>query len=116
MRGDDPNILTDLGASYFYGGVGGVQKALAEFEKALAISPDNPAALFDMGILKALTMGDRKGAIKLWERLLQTNRDFPQAEQMRILIESQKQGGVLLPHISRSPFLWRAWGQSDPSC
>jgi cytochrome c-type biogenesis protein CcmH/NrfG len=94
VQPDNPDVRTDLGTSYWY--TGNADKAIANFEKVLAIRPNNPQTLFNLGIVKWQGKKDPKGAIVAWEKLLQTNPDYPQKDQVQMLIERAKmhEGGA----------------------
>ena len=89
---DNPDVRTDLGTSYWY--TGNADKAIASFEKALAIRPNHPGTLFNLGIVEWQGKKDPKGAVVAWERLLKTNPDYPQKEQVQMLIERAKMHGA----------------------
>ena len=86
-----PDVRTDLGTAYWY--TGNADKAIANFEKALAIRPNHPGTLFNLGIVRWQGKKDPKGAIVAWEKLLQTNPDYPQKDQVQMLIERAKMHG-----------------------
>ena len=88
----NPDVRTDLGTAYWY--TGNADQAIANFEKALAIRPNHPGTLFNLGIVKWQGKKDPKGAIVAWEKLLQTNPDYPQKEQVQKLIEGAKMHGA----------------------
>jgi cytochrome c-type biogenesis protein CcmH/NrfG len=92
IQPNNPDVLTDLGTSYWY--TGDADKAIANFEKALAIRPNHPGTLFNLGIVKWQGKKDPKGAIVAWEKLLQTNPDYPQKDQVEMLIERAKMHGA----------------------
>jgi len=50
LQPNNPDVRTDLGTSYWY--TGDADKAIASFEKALAIRPNHPGTLFNLGIVK----------------------------------------------------------------
>ena len=85
-------MRTDLGTSYWY--TGDPDKAIASFEKALAIRPNHPGTLFNLGIVKWQGKKDPKGAVLVWEKLLKTNPDYPQKDQVEMLIERAKMHGA----------------------
>jgi len=91
IQPDNADVRTDLGTSYWY--TGDADKAIASFEKALAIRPNHPGTLFNLGIVKWQGKKDPKGAVVVWEKLLQTNPDYPQKEQVQMLIERAKMHG-----------------------
>jgi cytochrome c-type biogenesis protein CcmH/NrfG len=88
---NNPDVRTDLGTAYWY--TGDADKAIASFEKALAIRPNHPGTLFNLGIVKWQGKNDPKGAVVAWEKLLQTNPDYPQKDQVQTLIERAKMHG-----------------------
>ncbi len=85
---NNADVRTDLGTSYWY--TGDADHAIASFEKALAIRPNHPQTLFNLGIVKWQGKKDAKGAVVVWEKLLQTNPDYPQKDQVQMLIERAK--------------------------
>jgi cytochrome c-type biogenesis protein CcmH/NrfG len=88
IQPNNPDVRTDLGTAYWY--TGNADKAIANFDKALAIRPNHPGTLFNLGIVKWQGKKDPKGAIMAWEKLLQTNPDYPQKDQVQMLIERAK--------------------------
>ncbi len=82
------DVRTDLGTSYWY--TGDADQAIANFEKALAVRPNHPQTLFNLGIVKWQGKKDPKGAVIVWEKLLQTNPDYPEKDQVQSLIERAK--------------------------
>ncbi len=86
-----PDVRTDLGTAYWY--TGNADEAIASYEKALAIRPNHPGTLFNLGIVKWQGKKDPKGAVVVWEKLLQTNPDYPQKDQVQMLIERAKMHG-----------------------
>ena len=92
VQPNNADVWTDLGTSYWYNG--NADKAIADFEKALAIRPNHPGTLFNLGIVRWQGKKDPKGAIVAWEKLLQTNPDYPQKDQVQMLIERAKMHGA----------------------
>jgi tetratricopeptide (TPR) repeat protein len=92
VQPNNADVRTDLGTSYWY--TGDADKAIANFEKALAIRPNHPGTLFNLGIVKWQGKKDPKGAVVAWEKLLQTNPDYPQKDQVQSLIERAKMHGA----------------------
>jgi cytochrome c-type biogenesis protein CcmH/NrfG len=88
VQPNNADVRTDMGTAYWY--TGDPDKAIANFDKALAISPNHPGTLFNLGIVKWQGKKDPKGAIVAWEKLLQTNPDYPQKDQVQVLIERAK--------------------------
>ena len=86
------DVRTDLGTAYWY--TGDPDKAIANFNKALQVRPTHPGTLFNLGIVEWQGKSDPKAAIKVWEKLLATNPDYPQKEQVQTLIERAKMHGA----------------------
>ena len=92
LQPNNADVRTDLGTAYWY--TGNADKAIASFEQALTIRPDHAATLFNLGIVKWQGKKDPQGAIVAWEKLLQTNPDYPQKDQVEMLIERAKMHGA----------------------
>jgi len=92
VQPNNADVRTDLGTSYWY--LGDPDKALANFQKSLAIRPNHPGTLFNMGIVEWQGKKDPKAAVVAWEKLLQTNPDYPQKDQVQMLIERAKMHGA----------------------
>ena len=60
----------------------------------LTIRPNNAPTLFNLGIVKWQGKKDPKGAVVAWEKLLQANPDYPQKDQVQMLIERAKMHGA----------------------
>lgn len=92
VQPNNADVRTDLGTSYWY--TGDADKALSNFQKSLAIRPNHPGTLFNMGIVEWQGKKDPKAAIVAWEKLLQNNPDYPQKDQVQMLIERAKMHGA----------------------
>lgn len=92
VQPNNPDVRTDVGTAYWY--TGDPDKAIASFEKSLAIRPNHPGTLFNLGIVMWQGKKDPKGAVVAWEKLLQTNPDCPQKDQVQMLIERAKMHGA----------------------
>jgi len=88
----NPDVITDLGTAYWY--TGNPDKAINEFQKSLAIRPNNANTLFNLGIVKWQGKKDPVGAVVAWEQLLKNNPDYPQKDQVQMLIERAKMHGA----------------------
>jgi len=49
------------------------RKAIEKFDKAVAVDPKHETARFNKGIVLMHDLGDRDGAIRTWEDLLEIN-------------------------------------------
>ena len=88
----NPDVITDLGTAYWY--TGNADKAIDEFQKSLSIRPNHPGTLFNLGIVKWQGKKDPNGAVVAWEQLLKNNPDYPQKDQVQMLIERAKMHGA----------------------
>jgi cytochrome c-type biogenesis protein CcmH/NrfG len=92
VQPNNPDVRTDIGTAYWY--TGDPDKAITNFQKALAVRPNHPGTLFNLGIVMWQGKKDPKGAVVAWEKLLQTNPDYPQKDQVQMLIERAKMHGA----------------------
>ncbi len=92
IQPNNADVRTDLGTSYWY--TGDADKALASFQKSLALRPNHPGTLFNMGIVEWQGKRNPKAAIVAWEKLLQTNPDYAQKDQVQMFIERAKMHGA----------------------
>ena len=83
------NISTDLGTALYYSNR--IDDAVAAFQRSLSIEPNHPQSLFNMGILLLEERNDKAGAIRLWERLVEANPEYPQVEMVNEEIVRLKQ-------------------------
>ncbi len=88
LRPREPAVETDLATCYH--NIGEHRKALQILDGVLQHHPDFPMALFNKGIVLQAVNNDIKGAIVVWERLLQTNPDFPQRADLERRIAQLK--------------------------
>jgi tetratricopeptide (TPR) repeat protein len=89
---NNPDVLTDLGTAYFYNG--NPDQALKDFDRALKVRPNYPQTLFNMGIVKWQGKNDIKGAVTVWNQLLQTNPDYPDKQKVQDLLAQARQQGI----------------------
>jgi len=89
MQPANSDVRTDLGTAYWY--LGDADKALAEFNRALKYKPTHPGTLFNMGVVKWQGKMDPAGAVQAWEKLLKTNPEYPNRQQVQDLIARAKQ-------------------------
>lgn len=86
---ENPDVRTDLGTAYWY--TGNADKALAEMEISLKYKPGHPQTLFNLGWVKWQGKADAKGAVAAWQKLLKTNPDYPQKQQVEQYIAKAKE-------------------------
>ena len=88
----NPDVLTDLGTAYFYNG--NSDQALKDFDRALKVRPNYPQTLFNLGIVKWQGKDDIKGAVAVWNQLLQTNPNYPDKQKVEEMLAQAKQQGI----------------------
>jgi cytochrome c-type biogenesis protein CcmH/NrfG len=74
----DVNVSTDLGISYYY--MNDADKALAQFDKSLAIDPSHAKTMLNVGIVRAFGKQDLKGAAEAWQKVISM---APNSEEAR---------------------------------
>ena len=84
LRPNDVNLHTDLGTALWYSGMPG--KAVAEYEKSLAIDPSHAHTLFNLGVVRSEGLHDSAGAIAAWQHLLETHPEYPEKQRVLDLI------------------------------
>ncbi|HMK30885.1 MAG TPA: tetratricopeptide repeat protein [Terriglobales bacterium] len=89
IRPQDVDVRSDMGSCYFY--TGDTDRAISEFEKGLKYNPSHAGTLFNMGIVKWQGRMDPAGALQAWEKLLQTNPDYPNKAKVEDLIARARQ-------------------------
>lgn len=71
LKPDNADVLTDLGIMYRRSGQ--PQRAIETFDRAVAVDPRHETARLNKGIVLLHDLGDRQGAIRTWEALLEIN-------------------------------------------
>jgi cytochrome c-type biogenesis protein CcmH/NrfG len=88
MKPQDPNVETDLATCYY--SLGEHDRALQILDAVLRYQPNFPMAMFNKGIVLQVGKNDSRGAIAVWEALLQANPDFPQRAALEQRIRESK--------------------------
>ena len=70
---------TDLGIAYYY--MNQADRALAQFDRSLAIDPAHTKTLLNIGIVRAFGKQDLEGAAKVWQQVLDVS---PNSEEARM--------------------------------
>src|SRR3954462_5014199 len=78
------SVSTDLATAFYY--AGRPDDAIAQFDRSLKIDPRHGQTLFNLGIVTRDGRHDPKGAIEIWERLLASVPDYPEAGKVRTMI------------------------------
>ena len=88
IKGDDPNVITDMGVMYRQ--LKDFPKAVASFRKAIAANPTHPQSRMNLGVVLMHDMNDKAGAIAAWEDFLRVAPNDPNAENIRRSIAELK--------------------------
>lgn len=83
LRPENVNIRTDMGTAIWYSG--DPDRAIREYQTSLKYQPNHPQTLFNMGVVRWQGKQDRKAALELWQKLLETAPSYPErgkVEQM----------------------------------
>jgi cytochrome c-type biogenesis protein CcmH/NrfG len=89
------NIRSDMGTAYYY--LGDADRAIAELNTSLGYSPEHAQTLLNLGLIKWQAKMDINGAVAAWQKLLDTNPNFPQADQVKQMIAQAKQHSGMKP-------------------
>lgn len=84
LKPGDADVLNDQGAMYRQ--MGDARRAVANFEKALAVDPDNQECLYNLGYVYAFDLNRMDLALDVWQRYLKIDATSETAEQIRSLI------------------------------
>jgi cytochrome c-type biogenesis protein CcmH/NrfG len=76
------DVRTDMGTAYYY--MGQSDRALKEYDEVLKIDDKHANALFNQGMVRWQGKMDMEGAIASWERLLETNPNYPKEKRDRV--------------------------------
>ncbi len=85
LKGDDPNVLTDLGVSYR--NLGDPEKALARFDRALKADPGHWQALYNKTVVLGIDKGETKKAKELLAKLKASGQNGANVEQLEKSID-----------------------------
>jgi tetratricopeptide (TPR) repeat protein len=81
LKADPKNVdaSTDLGIAYYY--MNQADRALAQFDRSLAIDPTHTKTLLNIGIVRAFGKQDLEGAAKVWQQVVDT---APNSQEARM--------------------------------
>lgn len=88
LNPSDVNVSTDLGTALWY--AGRADEALAQYDRSLTIAPAHAQTLYNAGLVRAEGKHDYRGAVAMWEQLLQTSPAYPNAAAVRELLADAK--------------------------
>ena len=88
----DVALRDEVGAAQYYSG--DTDAAMITFEEGLKYAPNDPSTLYDLGLLRLQKKGDARGAIELWQRLIDTHPELTAEKRSRVekLIADAKSG------------------------
>ena len=85
LRPDDTNILNDQGAMYRQKGE--FANALANFEKAFKLDPNNLESLYNSGYVYAFDLNNIPKALQIWKRYLELDKNSETARQVQSFVD-----------------------------
>lgn len=91
----NPNVRTDMATAYYY--LGDADRAIAEINTALQYDPKHAQSLLNLGVIKWQGKMDVDGAVAAWQKLLDTNPGFEQADQVKKMIAEARQHANIKP-------------------
>jgi tetratricopeptide (TPR) repeat protein len=87
-EGNDLHVRSHLATSL--AGLGRIDESVSEYEAALAIEPSHPQSLLGLGRVLLLGKNDIRGGLEVWERLIESAPDSPEAQSIREELEALK--------------------------
>ncbi len=90
LQPNNANVLTDLGTMYRNNGQ--TKEAVASFDRAMAVDPKHVQAPINKGVVLMNDLHDYKGAVAVWQKLVDANPSVTAANGMPVsqLIEEAK--------------------------
>ena len=70
--------------------MGQADRALAQFDRSLAIRPDHAKTLLNIGIVRAFGKQDLKGAAEIWQKVLEVAPASEEARAARQGLDSMR--------------------------
>jgi tetratricopeptide (TPR) repeat protein len=95
----DASVRTDMGTAFWY--MGNIDRALAEFDKALTFVPNNPNTLFNRGLVRWKGKSDAAGAVADWNKLLSSYPNYQGRAQAEQLLSEVKSHSANTAQIAR---------------
>ena len=87
------SVRTDMATAYWYSG--DADTAITEFKKSLSYEPDKANTLFNQGIVEWQGKGDVDAAIAAWQKLLDSNPNYPDKNKvLELIAQAKKHAGV----------------------
>ena len=86
LQPNDADVSTDLGVSYYY--TNQPDRALAQFQRSLAINPKHVKTLLNVGVVRAFGKQDLVGAEEAWQQVIQLSPDSPEGQAAKRALDS----------------------------
>jgi cytochrome c-type biogenesis protein CcmH/NrfG len=89
------SVRTDLATCFR--NLGESDQAIVELKTVLALNPDHPAALFNLGVILLGDKGDRSGAVQVWQQLIKKHPESPFARGLaeKITLLKREESGTV---------------------
>jgi cytochrome c-type biogenesis protein CcmH/NrfG len=86
-------VRTDMATAYWY--TGDADTAIAEFQKSLSYEPNKANTLFNLGVVEWQGKMDIDKAMATWQKLLDTNPNYPGKDKvLELMAQAKKHSGV----------------------
>lgn len=96
------DVSTDLGVSFYY--LNEPDRALAQFDKSLAINPKHSKTLLNLGIVRAFGKQDLQGAAKAWQEVIAVAPPgSPEGQAARRALDAMRGAHPDVPGSGASP-------------
>jgi cytochrome c-type biogenesis protein CcmH/NrfG len=95
------SVRTDMATAYWYSG--NADTAIAEFQKSLSYDPNKADTLFNLGVVEWQGKMDIDTAVSTWQKLLDTNPNYPAKDKVLDLIAQAKKHSGVKPGTPAKP-------------
>lgn len=92
---------TDMATAYWY--MGNADTAIAEFQNSLSYDPNKADTLFNLGVVQWQGKMDIDKAVATWQKLLDTNPNYPGKDKVLELIAQAKRHSGVKPGTRAKP-------------
>ncbi len=93
LHPENTDVRTDMATAYWYNG--NSDDAIAEFHKSLIYDPKKANTLFNLGIVEWQGKMDADKAVAAWQKLLDTNPNYPAKDKvLELMAQAKKHSGV----------------------
>jgi tetratricopeptide (TPR) repeat protein len=88
LHPENTDVRTDMATAHWYNG--NADDAIAEFQKSLTYDPNKANTLFNLGIVEWQGKMDADKAVATWQKLLDTNPNYPAKDKVLELMAQAK--------------------------